>query len=59
MARPIERTPVLKGKDAKAFLTALRRVVVTKERMEWLKSVSEKSKRAEKKENKESLCHAR
>lgn len=59
MARPIEVTPVLKGKDAKAFLTSLKEVVVTKERLAWLKSVSEKSKRAEKKENKESLCSAR
>lgn len=58
MARPIEVTPVLKGKDAKNFLTALRNVVVTKERIEWLKCVSEKSRRAEKKEAKE-LCNVR
>ena len=53
MARPIEVTPVLKGKDAKTFLAETTSVVVTKERMEWLKSVSEKSKRAERGETKE------
>lgn len=49
MARPIEVTPVLKGKDAKRFLKSVRGVVVTRERMEWLRATSEKSKRAEQK----------
>lgn len=53
MARPIEVTPILKGKDAQAFLEETTRVVVTQERMEWLRTVSEKSKRAEQGETKE------
>ena len=48
MARPIEVTPVLKGKDAKLFLQQTRSVVVTEERIEWLKTVAEQSKKAEK-----------
>jgi hypothetical protein len=48
MARPIEVTPVLKGKDARVFMEQTQNVVVTKERVEWLKSVAEQSKKAEK-----------
>lgn len=55
MARPIEVTPVLKGKDAKSFLRSVRSVVVTSERMEFLKSASEKSKKAEQKGSR-TLC---
>lgn len=47
MARPIESTPVLKGKDAKAFLHATASVVITSERLEYLRSAAEQSKRAE------------
>jgi hypothetical protein len=47
MARPIEATPVLKGKDAKSFLKSVRSVVVTGQRMEYLKATAEKSRKAE------------
>jgi hypothetical protein len=33
MARPIEATPILKGKDAEAFLRRMETVVVTKQRI--------------------------
>ncbi len=48
MARPIEATPVLKGKDAEVFLRETRNVQVTIERREWLASVAQESKQAEK-----------
>lgn len=48
MARPIEVTPVLRGKDAKEFLANTQSVVVTKERITWLKSIADQSKKAEK-----------
>lgn len=47
MARPIESTPVLKGKDADAFLRQTRDVVVTPERREWLETLAKQSKKAE------------
>ena len=47
MARPIEPTPVLKGKDAKVFLERMNAAVMTPERLHWLESVAEESKRAE------------
>jgi hypothetical protein len=48
MARPIEVTPILKGKDAQAFLRETRDVQVTTERRDWLASVAQESKKAEK-----------
>lgn len=48
MARPIEVTPVLEGKDAERFLRETRDVRITVERMTWLASVAEESKKAEK-----------
>ena len=47
MARPIEVTPVLKGKDAQAFLRETRDVQVTTERLSWLASVAQESRQAE------------
>ncbi len=47
MARPIEPTPVLKGKDAKAFLARMEAAVMTPERLSWLESIAAESKRAE------------
>lgn len=48
MARPIEVTPVLKGKDARVFLEQTQSVVVTAARIEWLKAVAVQSKKAQK-----------
>jgi hypothetical protein len=48
MARPIEVTPVLKGKDARVFIEKTQSVVVTEERIQWLKAVAEQSRKAEK-----------
>jgi hypothetical protein len=49
MARPIEATPILKGKDAQAFLkkTHLDQPVPTS-RVDWLNKLAQQSKRAEK-----------
>jgi hypothetical protein len=47
MARPIEATPILKGKDAEAFLRRMETVVVTKERVAFLKTAALQSKKAE------------
>jgi hypothetical protein len=47
MARPIEPTPVLRGKDAKAFLGRMNAAVMTPERLRWLESIAAESKRAE------------
>jgi len=55
MARPIEATPVLKGKDAKSFLKSVRSVTVTGQRMEYLRATAEKSRRAERRSNR-ALC---
>ncbi len=49
MARPIEATPVLKGKDAKDFLREMNSAVMTEERLRWLRSVAEESKQVERK----------
>lgn len=49
MARPIEATPVLRGKDAKEFLSRMNAVVMTAERREWLESAARESKEAESK----------
>lgn len=48
MARPIEATPMLKGKDAQVFLEKMNAAVMTPERLKWLQSVAEQSRRAEK-----------
>ena len=53
MARPIEPTPVLKGKDAKVFLARMNAAVMTQEQLRWLESVAAESKRAE---NRKSMC---
>jgi len=47
MARPIEPTPVLKGKDAKVFLERMNSAVMTPEHLRWLESIAVESKRAE------------
>lgn len=48
MARPIEATPVLKGKDAKAFLEDTRMAEpVCPERVRWLDNLAEESRAAE------------
>ncbi len=47
MARPIEPTPVLKGKDAKDFAQKMNAAVMTPERLAWLRATAEESKRAE------------
>jgi len=47
MARPIEPTPVLKGKDAKVFLERMNAAVMTPERLQWLECIAAESKRAE------------
>jgi hypothetical protein len=52
MARPIEPTPVLKGKDAKVFIDRMDSAVMTPKRLEWLNSAAEESKRVEKKREK-------
>lgn len=51
MARRIEATPVLKGNDAKEFLRRMDAAVLTEERLEWLQSAAEESKRVERKES--------
>lgn len=48
MARPIEATPVLKGKDAREFLTQTRlSEPVSADRMRWLDKLANESKSAE------------
>jgi hypothetical protein len=48
MARPIEATPILKGRDAEAFLCQMEvREPVSAERLTWLQSVATESKSAE------------
>jgi hypothetical protein len=47
MARPIEPTPVLKGRDAKIFIERMDAAVMTPERLRWLESIAAESKRAE------------
>jgi len=49
MARPIEATPVLKGKDARVFRDHMMdHAMVTPDRLHWLEAVARESKRAEK-----------
>jgi len=47
MARPIEVTPVLKGRDAKEFLRQSEAQVMTPQRRDWLRSAAEESKKVE------------
>jgi hypothetical protein len=47
MARPIEATPVVKGKDGDLFVREARDVVVTTAPREWLESLAKQSKKAE------------
>jgi hypothetical protein len=47
MARPIEPTPVITGKDAKEFIAKMDAAVMTPERLTYLRSAAEESKRAE------------
>ena len=49
MARPIEATPVLKGKDARKFLDQVRiEKPIPVQRQEWLKKLARESKSSEK-----------
>lgn len=47
MARPIEATPVLKGKDAKVFIKRMNTAVMTPEHLRWLETAAAESKLAE------------
>jgi hypothetical protein len=48
MARPIEATPILKNKDADAFLNEMRcDEPVSSDRVQWLETLAEASKSAE------------
>jgi len=50
MARPIEATPVLKGKDARVFLSQIKvKEPVSDARVRWLEKLAEESKSVEKK----------
>lgn len=53
MARPIEPTPVLKGKDARVFLDRMNSAVMTPQRLQWLESAAKESRQAEKKKKEE------
>lgn len=48
MARPIQPTPVLKGKDARVFLDRMNAAVMTPQRLQWLELAAKESKQAEK-----------
>lgn len=49
MARPIEATPVLRGKDARTFLDQMRiEKPVSQERKDWLNQMALDSKASEK-----------
>jgi len=50
MARPIEATPILKGKDAETFLseTSLSQPL-SQERLEWMERLAQESKDADRK----------
>jgi hypothetical protein len=48
MARPIEATPILKNRDADAFLSEMRcDEPVSSDRVQWLDTIAEASKSAE------------
>ena len=49
MARPIEATPILKGKDARMFLDQVRiEQPISAQRIEWLAKLAQQSKASEK-----------
>lgn len=49
MARPIEATPILKGKDARAFLKEVKvERPASAQRLQWLDKLARESKSAEK-----------
>lgn len=50
MARPIEATPMLEGKDADNFLRAVQDAQPSAERLEWLDKLARESKSVEKEE---------
>jgi hypothetical protein len=47
MARPIEPTPVITGKEAKEFLIKMDAAVMTQDRLTYLQSAALESKRAD------------
>jgi hypothetical protein len=47
MARPIEPSPILNGKDATDFIARMDAGVMTQERVAYLRCAAEESKRAE------------
>ena len=47
MARPIEATPVLKGRDAERFLDSVRPEPVSEERQRWMQELIQQSREAE------------
>jgi hypothetical protein len=51
MARPIQATPALKGKDAKTFVEKMNSAVMTPERLQYLRCAAESSKKAESKKS--------
>ncbi|MGD0511530.1 MAG: hypothetical protein ABSA33_06885 [Candidatus Micrarchaeaceae archaeon] len=59
MARPIEATPIVTGKDAEVFLDDMRmNEPVSADRLRWLESVAEASKSAERKKPRLSSTYA-
>lgn len=50
MARLIEATPVLEGKDAERFLRSIEDSTLTQERSEYLGTLARESKAADKEE---------
>ena len=59
MARPIEPTPIVKGKDAEVFLQDMKmEEPVSPDRLRWLETVAEASKSAEGKKVRFSASHA-
>ena len=49
MARPIEATPVLKGRDAERFLDSVRPEPISEDRQRWMQELMEQSRKAERK----------
>ena len=47
MARPIEATPVLKGRDAERFLDSVRPEPISEDRQRWMQELMEQSRKAE------------
>ena len=48
MARPIEATPVLEGRDAERFLDSVKTERISEDRQRWMDNVVRESKVAEK-----------